>query len=261
MQGLRGFINALVVALVSTGLIIGALSISLVEFAPQAAPTATNILLPSPAPLTATATLIPSLTPTPGLESPTPSITTTFTITNTPPASCQPPFGWTQIIIQAGETLDTIAVRYRITKDQLRSANCLLNDSLVPGTILYVPPAVTSTPVNCNQGAAGWTKSYVVRAGETLYSIASNHYTTVGLLKSVNCRVSDLIHTGEVLWVPNVATRTPLPTNLPGVTVTVTPFPTEPLTETALPYTVTIIPTNTVAPTPTYTPTTPAPSN
>jgi LysM repeat protein len=265
MQGLRGLANALVVALVSAGLIIGALSISLVEFVPEAGPTA-DILLPSPAPLTATSTLIPTFTPTIGLESPTPSITPTSTNTNTPPASCQPPFGWRQNVIQAGETLDTIAARYRVSKDELRIANCLLSENLISGTILYAPPAVTSTPVGCNPGAAGWVKAYVVKASETLYGIASNHYTTVGLLKSVNCRGSDLILAGEILWVPNVATRTPLPTALPGITITVPPYPTEPLTETALPYTLTAMPTNTLIPNtltplPTFTPITPAFSN
>ena len=237
---MRGFRNALVAALISTGLMIGALSISLVEFVPQAAPTATNILLPSPVHLTATSTLIPTFTPTIGLESPTPSITPTFTITATPPASCQPPFGWGGIVIQAGETLESIATRYRISKDELRRANCLLSDNLVAGTILYAPPAMTSTPVICSQGATGWIKTYIVKPGDTMYAIASNHYTTVGLLKNVNCRTSDLIHAGETLWVPNVATRTPYPTPLPGSTVT--PYPTEPLTETALPYTATILP-------------------
>ncbi len=99
---------------------IGALSISLVEFVPEATPTATNILFPSPAPLTATSTIPPTLTATLGLESPTPTITSTFINSATPPVSCQPPFGWVnQIDIQPGETLDMLAARYRISKDEL----------------------------------------------------------------------------------------------------------------------------------------------
>ncbi|MBI3161230.1 MAG: LysM peptidoglycan-binding domain-containing protein [Chloroflexi bacterium] len=260
MQESRGFLNALLAALISIGLILGALSISLVEFAPQAASTATDFLLPSPAPLTATPTAIPTLTSN---IQPAPSLTPTSTDTPVPPASCQPPSGWTQIVIQAGETLDTIASRYRISADELRRANCLLSDNLVTGTILYAPPGIISTSVMCVQGAVGWVKSYNVKPGDTLYSIATNHYTTANLLKSVNCRVSDLILPGDILWVPNVSTRTPQPTPLPGNTVT--PQPTLPLTETALPFTVTPsptstpvpdtpTPTNTPAPTPTSTP-------
>lgn len=245
MQGLRDFGNALIVALLSIGLMIGALSISLVEFLPQAVSTSTDYPLPSPAPLTATSTLPPTSTALPGLNTPTPTVNPTFT-NIVMPSSCQPPSGWGQIFIQAGDTLDIIAARYRISKDQLKSANCLSSDNLVTGAILYVPPAPTSTPVVCIQGAAGWVKTYVVKPGDTLYAIASNHYTTAGLLRDVNCRRGDLIYSGEMLWVPNVATRTPYPTPLPGSTVT--PYPTDPLTETALPFTATILPSSTPIP-------------
>jgi LysM repeat protein len=248
---LRDFGNALVVALISIGLMVGALSISLVEFAPQATPAVTDNLLPSPAPLTATSTLTPTLTPTISLESPTPSITPTFTNTSLPPSSCQPPTGWGQIIIQAGDTLDGIAARYRTSKNELRSANCLMIDNLVAGTILYAPVVSTTTPVTCAQGAAGWVKNYIVKSGDTVYAIATNHYTTAELLKSVNCRNSDLIHPGETLWIPNVATRTPYPTLIPGTPIpgnTATPYPTDPLTQTALPFTITVSPSDTPVP-------------
>jgi LysM repeat protein len=253
---LREFGNALVVALISVGLMVGALSISLVEFAPQETATAINNLLPSPAPLTATLTLQPTLTPTLGLESPTPSITPTSTNTAIPPASCLPPSGWGQIIIQAGETLDSIAASYRTSKDELRRANCLIIDDLIAGSILYAPPVATNTPVLCNQGAVGWVRGYMVNPGDTFYAIAANHYTTTGLLKVVNCRTSDLIYVGEILWVPNVATRTPVPRSTPVPGNTITPYPTDLLTETALPFTITVVPTDTSVPaTPTEIPT------
>lgn len=250
-HGMRDFGNALVVALVAIGLMLGALSISLVEFVPEATPTTTNIIFASPAPLTATSTLIPTVTPILGLESPTPSATVTSINTVPPPASCLPPLGWNQIVIHAGETLDILAVRYNISKDLLIRANCLLSSSLVAGTILYVPPVAANTVAICNRGAVGWVNSYVVKPGDTMYGIASNHYTNVNLLKSVNCRTSDLIHVGETIWVPNVSTRTPYPTLAPGVTAT--QYPTEPLTLTALPFTITVIPSNTTIPA-TFTP-------
>lgn len=246
MQSMRDFGNALAVALISIGLMVGALSISLVEFVPQVTPTAADVVFSSPIPLTPTDTPIPTLTPTLGIESPTPSVTPTSTVTFTPPPSCIPPAGWSQISIQAGETLDSIATRYRASKDEIRRANCLLIDSLVAGTALYVPPVPTNTTAVCNPGASGWVKNYTVRSGDTFYRIAADHYTAANLLKSVNCRASDLLYAGETLWVPNVATRTPYPTALPGSTVT--PYPTDPLTETALPFTATVIPSSTPVP-------------
>jgi len=159
MQGLRELGNALVIALISISLMVGALSISLVEFVPEA-PTATSELIPSPALLTATETPIPTWTPTIGLESPTATITPTFVNTATPPISCPPPLGWVnQIAIQPWDTLDSIAASYRISKDDLRRANCLSSDFLVTGSILYVPPAPTSTVVVCIPGATGWLRS------------------------------------------------------------------------------------------------------
>ena len=258
MRSLRELGSALVVALISIGLMIGALSISLVEFVPQVTPTAADNLHPSPIPLTATNTIPPTPTPTLGLESPTPSVTSTSTITFTPPASCPPPSGWVQIFIQAGETLDSIAARYRTGKDDLRRANCLLIDTLVSGTVLYVPPVATNTVAVCSPGASGWVKSYTVKPGDTIYSIATNYYSTATQLKTVNCRTSDLIYVGEVLWIPNVATRTPRPTPLPGSTVT--PYPTEtelPFTITVLPFTATVLPfTATIQPSDTPVPAT-----
>ena len=150
--------------------------------------------------------------------------------------------------MQVGDTLDSIAARYRISSADLRSANCLFSNSLVPGSKLYVPPVTPNTSVACTAGAVGWVKNYAVKAGENLYRIAIDHYTTLDLMRKVNCRTGDTIFPGDILWVPNVsATRTQNPSPLPGNTVT--SYPTDPLTETALPFTATFIPTNTLAPT------------
>jgi LysM repeat protein len=241
---LRELGTALMVAFASVLLILGALSISLVEFIPENTSTPTFVLPASPIPVTATATQELSIP------------TQTFTATNTvlAPVSCQPPAGWIPLIVQLNDTLDSLALRYNIDKNLLRNGNCLLSDNLISGTLLYVPPAPTSTIKVCSPGAANWTKSYVVIKGDTIYSIATNHSTTVNLLLKVNCKTSDLIFSGEVLWVPNGPTRTPYPTLLPGVTAS--PYPTEPLTETALPFTATVIPSNTPVPnTPTAIPT------
>lgn len=247
--------NALVIALISILLMVGALSISLVEFVPEVTPTSTNMVPPSPLPLTVTITLPPTTTPL-ILESPTASLTSTSTITATPPSSCAVPLGWGQTIVYNGDTLDNIAVRYRISKDQLRAGNCLLSDNLVLGSVLYVPPVATNTAVLCYPGAAGWANTYIVKSGDTFYKIAQNYYTKADTIKSVNCRTSDYIYTGETLWVPLVAaTRaapSPYPTTLPGDTAI--PYPTDPITETPLPYTVTPVPSPTPEPPATPTP-------
>jgi LysM repeat protein len=240
MQGGRDFTNALVIALISIGLVLGALSISLVEFVPEEAPTATNNLLPSPAPLTTTPT------PTFPLQSLTPSLTPPATITSTLPANCAVPPGWTQITIQAGDSVESIAARYRIAADDMRRGNCLFSNTLVPGSKIYVPPIAPNTFAACVPGAAGWVKSYTVKAGDNLYRIGVDHYTTLELMRKVNCKTGDTIFPGEVLWVPRVsATQTPNPTPVPGSTIT--SYPTDPVTETVLPFTATFVPTSTAS--------------
>lgn len=250
-RGLRDFGNALMIATLSIGLMVGALSISLVEFVPEAAPTATSVLLPSPLPVTVTPTTPPTLTllPTatflPGTETPTNTVAPTNTIV-TLSSTCTSPVGWGQIRVQPNDTLDSLAARYRVSRDELKRGNCLVVDNLIVNTVLYVPPVPTSTVAGCTQGASGWIKSYVVKAGDTIYAIATNYSTTSGLMKSVNCRSSDIIYIGELLWVPNGPTRTPFPTLRPGVSAT--PYPTDQLTETALPYTITVQPSDTPLP-------------
>jgi LysM repeat protein len=141
-----------------------------------------------------------------------------------------------------------------MTAEQLRQANCLLTNTVPQGSTIYVPSVPTSTVAACVPGAVGWVRSYRVQPGDTFFRIAINHYTTAALLKKVNCRTSDILYVNELLWVPNTSTRTPtasLPPNVPTFTL----FPTEPLTETALPFTLTPELTNTIPPaTPTHTP-------
>lgn len=255
MQALRQFGSALTLALISAGLVLGSLSLALVEFAPAAQRASTDVLLPSPMALTATSTLPPPL------ESPTATATPPPTNTPPPPPSCQPPINWYPIQVQLDDTLASIAALYRISPDKLRAGNCLLTNNLVPGSTIYVPPVPTNTAAACVPGAVGWVKNYHAQAGDTFYRIASYYGISYTLLMNVNCRTSSRLIAGELLWVPNIPTRTPTPTLVPGEP-TFTPYPTLPLTETTLPFTLTPEPTNTpTPPTPTLTPTnTPEPT-
>jgi uncharacterized repeat protein (TIGR01451 family) len=69
-----------------------------------------------------------------------------ITLTPTTTTPCQFPSGWTSITMQAGDTLDTLASRYLISKETLKSGNCLLTENLVVGSLIQVPPAPTAIP-------------------------------------------------------------------------------------------------------------------
>ena len=105
---------------------------------------------------------------------------------------------------------------------------------------MYVPPVPTVTVIPCGP-PAGYVRRHVVQAGDNLYRIALSYGITYPQLQRANCMGSSTtIYAGQLLWVPNVATRTPVP----GVTV-VPDFPTS--TATQIP---TAIPTFTASNTP-----------
>jgi len=245
MQGLRQFGMAILVGIISLGLVVGGFSLALSESFTQPLSTPTESLPTVPVFLTATLSPAATLPPT---DLPT------LTNTPLPPPACIPPSGWMAVAVQPGDTLAGMAVRYNTTPALLSQANCLLSETLVPGTTLFVPPIlVNNTPIPCGP-PFGWTR-YTVQPGDTLFRIATMYGTTVSLLQQANCLGnSTAIRAGQLLWVPNVPPRTPIPSNTPGVTLVPefsTPTeipPTEPLTETPPP-TSTSAPTSTTAPT------------
>ncbi len=269
-QVLWGFLAALV----SSGILLGGLVISLVESGERAVMVVTDTSQP------ATAGAVEQTLP-PGVPSdtPAPTLPPTSTPTFPPPTSCPPPANWTAVMVGVDETLLSLASRYGTTTDALRDANCLLIDTLYPGSVVYVPPVSTAppptstateaptptpistrTPILCGP-PRGWVQ-YRVQAGDTLYRISRMVGVQVADLQRANCLGNSvIIRTGQLLYVPYVPTRTPFPT--PTVTTTPPAPPTAaatftstspPPTATELPPTTTLAPpTDTTPPPPTET--------
>ena len=106
--------------------------------------------------------------------------------------------------VKKGETLASIAKKYNVSVSSLKQWNNLKKDSLKAGQKLTIftsggPMATSST----NSQAAGSTspKYYVVKAGDTLASIAKKHNTTVAKLKKLNNLKSDKITVKQKLRV------------------------------------------------------------
>ncbi len=155
-----------------------------------------------------------------------------------------------------GETLAVLAWRFWTTEEALREGNCLEDDALEPGQILYVPDVATR--MVCGR-PPGWF-AYIVQRGDTLSALAARCNVSVARLKQANCLTGDTIYAGARLWLPCFVptplppTRppspsdTPAPTDTPALpTDTPTPTPTESETPT-LPPTDTPTPTETWAP-------------
>jgi len=239
MKPLRQLSVGIIIGLVSAILVVGGIFLSLAETFPS---------LATPTQIPPTLQLnFPTITPSlASAQSETPTATPTATQTvgtasSSPTICTPPPAGWIQITLTAGDTVYSIAQRYRTTTEILSAANCLSSLELPAGYLLFVPPVpATVTVIPCGP-PFGWVRAYIVQPGDNLFRISLSYGTTVPQLQRANCMGSSItIFPGQRLWVPNVPTRTP------GIT-TVPDFPTA--TNTSQPVATTEVPTSTNLPT------------
>jgi len=103
-------------------------------------------------------------------------------------------------IVQPGENLFRIALRYGTTVDAIARANHIVNPWFIyVGQRLNIPGGKDPMP----PGQPGPGRTHVVQRGETLYSIALRYDTTVqALMVANNLANSNLIYVGQVLNVP-----------------------------------------------------------
>jgi LysM repeat protein len=115
-------------------------------------------------------------------------------------------------VVRAGDTLTSIALRYGISASRLAAANGLSWNSWVyVGQRLTIPGQSSSPAQPPAQPPATTSGTYIVKAGNTLFSIAKWHGTTVSALKAANGLVSNTIYVGQRLVIPGsgAAPQTP----------------------------------------------------
>jgi len=216
MQTMRQLGVGLIVAIVSIVLVVGGIFLSLAEtLPPPATPTQIPPTFPESFPTPTTSTIF-TLTSFVDLLTPSETASPTPLVSPTP---CTPPVGWIRVTTGAGDTVYSLAQRYKTTAESLNAANCLTAAELPAGSALYVPPVPTVTVIPCGP-PAGWVKRHIVQPGDNLFRIALSYGITYPQLQRANCMGSSTtIYPGQRLWVPNVPTRTP------GVTI-IPDFPT-----------------------------------
>ncbi|MDE4086017.1 LysM peptidoglycan-binding domain-containing protein [Planococcus maritimus] len=109
-----------------------------------------------------------------------------------------PPTGGTTYTVKSGDTLYSIAKKFNVTVAALAKANNITNYNLIRvGQVLVIPGTTAPTPPPAT------TVKYTVKAGDTLYSIASKYNTTVAAIASANkITNTSLISVGQVLIIP-----------------------------------------------------------
>ena len=93
-------------------------------------------------------------------------------------------------IVKPGDSLYSIARRYNTTIDVIRSLNNLTSDTLSIGQILVLRPEEVEEDY------------YIVKKGDTLYSIAKIYNTDVDTLKNLNNLESNMVSIGQKLIIP-----------------------------------------------------------
>ena len=99
-------------------------------------------------------------------------------------------------IVQKGDTLYNIANKYGLSVEELKKMNNLSTNNLSINQKLYV---------------SGWNSNmfdnnssvYIVKKGDSLWSIANKNNTTVDKLKDINNLNSNLLSVGQKLLIPN----------------------------------------------------------
>lgn len=92
--------------------------------------------------------------------------------------------------VKSGDTLYSIANKYGISVNELKTINNLSNDNLSIGQLLNVPSGLSLV------------NSYIVEKGDTLYSIAKKFDISVNKLKEYNNLISNLLNLGQKLLIP-----------------------------------------------------------
>jgi LysM repeat protein len=97
--------------------------------------------------------------------------------------------------VRSGDTLYRISLRFGVTVAALRAANGLQSDLIYVGQRLSIP--------NGDSGEEPGNRTYVVEAGDTLYSIAQEHGVTVQAIEASNdLPASGYIYPGMTLVIP-----------------------------------------------------------
>ena len=106
------------------------------------------------------------------------------------PYSVGSPIGKYTVI--KGDTLYSIANKFNMSVNELKNLNSLTSNTIYPGQVLSVYPSVPSAQ----------TITYVVKRGDSLYSIAKSFGTTVDAIKNANGLTTDNIYTYQSLIIP-----------------------------------------------------------
>lgn len=114
------------------------------------------------------------------------------------PSNC--PFG-TVVVIQSGTRLSDILITYNISVNELVEANPGFNPNIIsPGVELCIPPGNYQTCTAPN------TIEYIIKAGDSLSTVATEYQLTTSQLLTANptLRPANFLISGTKVCIPNL---------------------------------------------------------
>jgi len=112
--------------------------------------------------------------------------------------------------VRQGETLASIAKRYKTSVGAIRAANRMSKkEDVTVGQRLTISVASSKSSSDKNSIPAEKTSRHVVQKGDTLASLAKKYDTTVSDIKKINNLEKDMLKTGQVLRVAKAAEEPP----------------------------------------------------
>ena len=105
-------------------------------------------------------------------------------------------------VVRRGETLSTIAQRYRTNTRAIVAANRLANRNRIwPGQKLRVPGTRSSSRRRSSPASPSKALTHKVRRGDSLWTIAKKYGATVDRLREWNKLTGNLLRSGQLLYV------------------------------------------------------------
>lgn len=114
-------------------------------------------------------------------------------------------------LVQKGDSLWEIALKYNTTVDNIKILNNLFNNNLFIGQELLIPFDKESSG---NDQIIILGDKYTVQKGDSLWSIASKFGVSLNELRNANKLNSDILTIGQVLNIPNIINTNPNTSNL-----------------------------------------------
>lgn len=103
----------------------------------------------------------------------------------------------TNYIVKQNDTLDSIANKFGVSTLDIINANNLNSYFLTPGTNLIIPSSNNSVFID-----------YVVKKGDSLYSIANKYNTNPNVLAEINgLKLYDYIYPNQIIIIPRANTK------------------------------------------------------